>query len=275
MDVLSGGSFEVSDFQRDVIERSHERPVLVDFWAPWCGPCKMLGPLLEKAWKRFSGQFALVKVNVDEHPDLSRQYRVQGIPACKLFIQGGIIDEFTGVIPERALTDFLERHLPNERKQAIADAKSLIAQGHLPDAISQLEALLAEDDDEEVRLLLAGAAVWENPASVDDWLAPFREGHPHHATAEGYKALATLLQRGADAQAWPEGKAREQVLQAADALQRRDMEEALPLLINSILSQKSYDNQLARKACIGLFTHLGAEHPITRQYRRRFDMSLY
>ena len=103
---------EKPNFQVEVIDKSHEKPVLVDFWAPWCGPCRVLGPSLEKLARESKGAWRLVKINADNHPDLIMQYGVRGIPAVKLFVDGEITNEFVGSIPENAIRKWLAESLP-------------------------------------------------------------------------------------------------------------------------------------------------------------------
>lgn len=105
---------KTNNFSRDVIETSRKKPVLVDFWAPWCGPCRILGPTLEKLAKESGGAWRLVKINADSYPNLVREYGVRGIPAVKLFIDGKVADEFVGALPEHAVRQWLERALPND-----------------------------------------------------------------------------------------------------------------------------------------------------------------
>jgi len=99
-------------FQEDVIETSHAKPVVVDFWAPWCGPCRILSPVLDKLAKESQGAWRLVKINTDKHPQLAQRYNVRGIPAVKLFVDGGIADEFVGARPASFVQEWIEPHLP-------------------------------------------------------------------------------------------------------------------------------------------------------------------
>ena len=126
---MSAHSFEVGtqDFQQKVLEGSKSAPVLVDFWAEWCGPCRVLKPVLEKLAGEYGGQFQLAKLNVDEHQQLAAEFGVRGIPSVKAFVDGQLVDEFTGAQPERTVRAFIERLLPNESEQLRRAAQGFFA----------------------------------------------------------------------------------------------------------------------------------------------------
>ncbi len=101
-------------FQKEVLDKSHDKPVLVDFWAPWCGPCRVLGPTLERLARNSSGRWRLVKINTDRRPELSQMYDVRGIPAVKLFVNGEVTGEFVGALPRHKVRQWLDKHLPQQ-----------------------------------------------------------------------------------------------------------------------------------------------------------------
>jgi len=113
LEVLMTNHIETSDskFNADVLEKSRELPVVVDFWAPWCMPCRMLGPVIEKVARKYSGKAVLAKLNVDENPETSQKYGIMSIPSVKLFVDGEVVDEFMGLMPEKAIAEWLDKNL--------------------------------------------------------------------------------------------------------------------------------------------------------------------
>jgi putative thioredoxin len=145
-----------SNFANTVIETSRETPVLVDFWADWCAPCRMLMPVLAALATEYSKKIQLVKVNTDKEPQLATEYGVRSLPTVKLFKAGQVVDEFMGVLPERAVREFLERHLDRPADQQIRIAAELSATGQHDESIKLLAAALAEDPKyDKTRLALA------------------------------------------------------------------------------------------------------------------------
>jgi putative thioredoxin len=130
--------YEVKDFQHDVIDASAQLPVLVDFWAAWCAPCKMLGPILEQLAAAAQGRWKLVTVDVDAQPALAQQYQVRGIPAVKLFIDGRVVDEFSGAMPQAALVQWLDSRIPTPAQRQVAEAREHLAHGRREPAPGKL-----------------------------------------------------------------------------------------------------------------------------------------
>ncbi len=142
------------DFQTFVIEASKKYPVLADFWAPWCAPCRMLGPILEKVIQHYEGQVHLAKIDTDVFPALAQEYGIQSIPAVKLFVDGQVVEAFAGVQPERRIRDLIESHLPNPDAPRIDEALALAQRGAHRESLQVLETLQA-NGSQNPRLPLA------------------------------------------------------------------------------------------------------------------------
>jgi thioredoxin len=179
-------------FERDVLERSHELPVVVDFWAAWCGPCRMLGPVLEREAKARAGEFELAKVDVDANQELALRYEIQGIPAVKAFRTGQVVAEFVGAQPPAAVTQFLEQLTgPTSAEQLIAE---LTAADELPDVVTALE----QNEHERAFELLLEAIVasegGQRERLITLTVGLFGElGHEHPLTMRYRRQLATSL----------------------------------------------------------------------------------
>jgi putative thioredoxin len=268
-------AYEVTDFQSDVLEASRKTPVLVDFWAPWCGPCRVLGPTLEKLADEAGDAWTLVKVNSDQHQDLARRYGVRGIPNVKLFSDGEVIDEFTGALPEHAVKQWLEKALPNENRQRIDQAQTMIEAGETEQARALLEDVLAaEPNTPQAKILLAQLLVFDDPERATTLAEGAAFAGPRFVQIEeAVQTLARLMQLAPDD--LPDEDGKRVYVAAINALQQHDLDAALEHFIEVIRTNRYYDDDGARKACIALFTLLGPQHETTRRYRRTFDMALY
>ncbi len=270
-------TFEVDHFEEDVIAASHERPVLVDFWAPWCGPCRVLGPQLEALAAEHRDAWTLVKVNTEEHPELARRYQIRGIPAVKLFADGEVIDEFTGALPRRAIERWLDEALPSENKQRLEQAQEALNAGSEEEAERLLRAVL---DDEPangpVQVALARALVFRDPDEAAQLVEDADVAAPDLLQVRGaVQTLTRLLRLNGRVEALPDETGRTTYGAAIDALTQQDFDTALQRFIEVIRTNRAYDDDGARKACVALFTLLPKDHPAVHAHRRTFDMALY
>ena len=264
-------SYEVSDFNKEVIEASHNRPILVDFWAPWCGPCRTLSPILEKLAEAAGDQWTLVTVNSDNHQELSVEYGVRGIPAVKLFSQGKVIAEFTGAMPEYSVKQWLEQEIPSDTKKALSEAKRLLGEGASARAIELLESL---SQIPEAGLLLGSLIVLSDPERSLELVSDIPADDPSSRLVK--HAIVTVAEAmTADTDSLPEGTGRALYSEALTHLRDNQVRPALEALMQILLKDRYYGDDAARKLGVALFTLLGPTHETTKALRRTFDMYLY
>jgi putative thioredoxin len=237
-------------FQSAVVERSHTVPVVVDFWAEWCGPCRQLGPVLEKAIAAREGAIELVKLDVDANPNLSRSYGIQSIPAVKAFRDGQVTAEFIGAQPPAEVERFLDELLPSRVDELVA----LGDEASLREAVA-LEPTRADAVVPLAKLLIARG---ENGGA----LALLREV-PGSFAADGLTARIRLAQ-----QADPD------LSDAFAALDAGETERALELLIASLPGANGARDDV-RRLVVGILDELGADSELARDARRRLAAALY
>jgi len=266
-----------SDFELTVIARSHELPVIVDFWAAWCGPCQVISPLLEKLAVEGKGAFILARLNADENPAISSQYNVRGLPTIKAFRDGAVVNEFTGALPEPKVRDFIRKVAPSEADRALEQARSLLATRHWPQAETAFRQTFDDQPDNApaalglVKALLAQGKGCE----ATDLLENF-PGGIEIVTAEKLKPLANLLceveptdppiaDTDLDAMFY----------QAGRLLARGQWEAGLDGLLETLRRNKKYRKGEPRLIMLGMFEILGEDDPRTREYRQELASVLF
>lgn len=257
------------DFNTSVLQASKTKPVVVDFWAPWCGPCQMLGPTLEQLAGEQSDRWILVKVNVDDHQDLAAQFGVRGIPDVKLFVNGAVVAEFAGVRSKVQIEQWLDQHIPDERQGELDDILARLTND--ASALSALQQFVANNPDvTTARIALARYLVFGDPEKAQNLVEAIKIGHEFFDSAEDIRSLARFLLHQPDDS--PTGKAISKAQLAAEA---DDHEAMVNFIIEATQVDKAYADDLPRKTGIALFRLWGTDHPLTKAFRWKFDMSLY
>jgi len=263
---------DVADFEQEVLAASHERPILVDFWAPWCGPCRQLGPVLEMLSEEEGAGFTLAKLNTDENQTVAANYGIQGIPAVKLFVDGEVVDEFVGALPEPQVRDWLAAAIPSETRRLVEAARSAFDAGAREDAAALLEeALVMEPSNANAALLLAKLIVFDDAARAE---ALSHTSGAAFADAEAIEAIARLRLQGAEPDL-PDSPGREAYLQAIESLGGGDLDAALGELIDSVRRDRHFQDDLPRRTLIYLFNVLGDRHELTKKHRRALELALF
>jgi putative thioredoxin len=250
MDVTETMDVTDSNFQAAVLDRSHSLPVVVDFWAAWCAPCRQLGPVLEREASKRSGKLELVKLDVDANPNMSRSYGIQGIPAVKAFHKGRVVAEFVGAQPSAAVEQFLDSLLPSEAE--------LMAQ---------------KGDEDSLRAALA-----LEPAQAQ---AAVQLGRILHGRGEDQEALEILgtihgsyAADGLSARIRLERSGVPDLSRAFAALDAGDDQQALDALIEAITVARSSRDEI-RRVVVGILDELGLDDPLATTSRMRLASALY
>jgi putative thioredoxin len=279
-----------ANFDEAVLRASAKRPVLVDFWAPWCAPCRALAPILDRLAAEFAGRLTLAKVNTEDEPELAARFGVRGIPDCKLFVDGRVADQFTGALPEGALREFLAGALPSAAASLVAAAKALLASADATGALARLDEAQALDPDDEDALLTRVEALLALDRAADAMAIIARLETPTRPSGRrvrderrlaGLKARATLAaDAGADLAALAQKAAGTPVDCAAKLAYARalaaagDYERALDELLVIVRTDRAFGDDIGRRTMLTVFEALPGDGELVRRYRRELAAAI-
>ena len=275
----------LENFSEVIIEGSRLQPVLVDFWAPWCQPCKALVPILEKLAVEYQGKFIVAKINTEEEQEIAMQFQIRSIPACKLFVDGTPVDEFSGALQEADIRTFLDKHIARESDSRIQEAQQLLLKGDA-DGAAQLIQDALNDNPSSTEAILAfaqlKAAIGEMEEAqkaldglpVDEQQKPevlmMRARMEFDVIAEKAPSIADLIRAVEEDE--NNSEARYQL--SAQLVMHNKMQAALDQLLLLMQKDRAYGDDAARKAMIKIFNILG-DDPMVPVYRSRMSNLLY
>ncbi len=268
------------NFQQQVLAASLERPVVVDFWADWCQPCKLLMPILAKLADDYRGKFLLAKVNTEEQQPLAAHFQIRSIPSVKIFSQGQVVDEFMGALSEGEIRKILDKHIPRESDRLLAQAEALLLQGNTAEAGALLrQASDMDPENPRMRLsyarYLATLGKFDEAENILQALPPEERDKP-----EVVSLLARLQFDRATADSPPveelekrleENPSDSEALHqlSAHRIMQNDYQGALELLMTLLQKDRGFADNLAQKEILKIFELLGGQGDLVKQYRKR------
>jgi len=277
-----------ANFEQLVLENSFHKPVLVDFWADWCAPCKALMPLLAKITEEYQGELLLAKVNCDIEQDVVARFGVRSLPTVVLFKDGQPVDGFAGAQPESAIRTMLEPHAqlpPAPEADQLEAAQALFAEGRIGEAENLLKQLLAEDNENAAALILYARCLAERAELGEaETVLNAVKGDEHKQALAAARAQLTFLRQANDLPEVADLKSRlaqnaeddEATYQLAiQQLARQQYETALDGLLKLFVRNRNYADGLPHKTLLQVFDLLGNDHPLVTTYRRKLYQAIY
>lgn len=280
--------FEINEenYQQIVIEGSRSVPVLVDFWAEWCQPCKILMPLLARLVDEYQGKFLLAKLNTEEQQAIATQFGIRSIPTVKVFKDGQPVDEFMGALPENQVRAFLDKHIPRESDGLLSRADEMSRQGDLDGAAAMIEQA-RQQDPQSPRVLLAHAAIKSMQGEIEQAqealsaLPPDVQDSPEAVSLKADLQFQQALQdapaeHDLESRVYNDGADSEGIYQlAAHKVRKGDYETALQLLLKLLQKDRTYGDDAGRKGMLAVFDIMGASNPLVARYRGRMFNALH
>lgn len=274
------------NFQVLVIENSLKQPVLVDFWADWCEPCKTVMPMLAKLAEEYAGKFILAKVDTEQEKELAAHFSIKSLPTMKLFVKGQVADERIGVIPESEVRAFIDAFITSESDKIVRAAMQALDEGRAEDALALMNQALAKDP-ENADLKISIAKIVAAQGDRDSALAlldSLSDEDNKKDEAVKLRAEIEVAKQLENAPALPEIEQRlsddpndlEALLQKSRHLSASaDYDEAMECLLKIMTVDRQFEDDLGRTSLISLFDLLGGEHPSVQKYRRKMFTLLH